>query len=99
MTISQCVKNKRKSYKKKWIDLNILGIIQKRLTGYSSLAVLIKWKNQNLYLVSSDFQILNEKLLKINHTFPLVRDYIEQLGRKCCHYLSTIDLKDAFHTL
>ena len=30
---------------------------------------------------------------------PLVRDCIEQLGRKKCHYLSTIDLRDAFHTL
>ena len=30
---------------------------------------------------------------------PLVRDCIEQLGRKQCHYLSTIDLRDAFHTL
>ena len=52
-----------------------------------------------MYRVCSDFQILNEKLLKINHTFPLVRDCIEQLGRKCCHYRSTIDLGDAFHTL
>ena len=30
---------------------------------------------------------------------PLVGDCIEQLGRKHCHYLSTIDLRDAFHTL
>ena len=37
--------------------------------------------------------------MKINHAFPLVRDCIEQLGRKHCHYLSTIDLRDAFHTL
>ena len=52
-----------------------------------------------MYRVCSDFQIPNEKLLKINHTFPLVRDCIEQLGRKRCNYLSTIDLRDAFHTL
>ena len=52
-----------------------------------------------MYRVCSDFQILNEKLLKINHTFPLVRDCLEQLGRKCCHYLSTIDHRDTFHTL
>ena len=58
-----------------------------------------KWKNQNLYQVCSDFHILNEKLVKINHAFPLVRDCIGQLGRKKCHYLSTIDLRDAFHTL
>ena len=79
--------------------LKHLGIIQKGLTGYSSLVVLVKWKNQNLYRVCSDFRILNEKLLRINHAFPLVWDCIEQLGQKHCHYLCTIDLRDAFHTL
>ena len=79
--------------------LEHLGIISKGLTGYSSPVVLVKWKNQNLYQIYSDFCILNEKLVKINHAFPLVRDCIEQLGRKKCHYLSTIDLRDAFHTL
>ena len=79
--------------------LKHLGIIHKGLTGYSSPVVLVKWKNQNLYRVCSNFRILNEKLVKINHAFPLVRDCIEQLGRKKCHYLSTIDLRDTFHTL
>ena len=65
----------------------------------SSLVILVKWKNQNLYRVCSDFRIPNEKLVKINHGLPLVRDCIEQLGRKKCHYLSMIDLRDAFHTL
>ena len=69
--------------------LEHLGIIQKGLTSYGSPVVLVKWKNQNLYQVCSDFQILNEKLVKINHAFSLVRDCIEQLGRKKCHYLST----------
>ena len=76
-----------------------LGIIHKGLTGNSSPVVLVKQKNQNLYQVCSDFCILNEKLVKINHAFPLVRDCIEQLGRKKCHYLSTIDLRYAFHML
>ena len=58
--------------------LEHLGIIQKGLTGYSSPVVLVKWKNQKLYRVCSNFCILNEKLLKINHPFPLVRDCIEQ---------------------
>ena len=57
--------------------LEHLGIICKGLTGYSSPVVLVKWKNQNLYQVCSDFCILNEKLVKINHAFPLVRDCIE----------------------
>ena len=42
--------------------LEHLGIIQKGLTGYSR--------------VCSDFRILNEKLLRINHAFPLVQDCI-----------------------
>ena len=89
----------KKVIQKEMNRLEHLGIIQKGLTGYSSPVVLVKWKNQNLYQVCSDFCILNEKLVKINHAFPLVRDFIEQLGRKKCHYLNTIDLRDAFHTL
>ena len=67
--------------------------------GLQHETVLVKRKNQNLYRVCCDFRILNEKLVKINHAFLLVRDCIEQLGRKKCHYLSMIDLRDAFHTL
>ena len=89
----------RKVIQKEMDRLEHLGIIRKGLTGYSSPVVLVKRKNQNLCRVCSDFRILNEKLVKINHAFPLVRDCIEQLGRKKCHYLSTIDLRDAFHAL
>ena len=94
------MRDEQKKVIQKEIDrLKHLGIIRKGLTGYSSPVVLVKCKNQNLYRVCSDFHILHEKLVKINHAFPLVRDCIEQLGRKKCHYLSTIDLRDAFHTL
>ena len=89
----------KKVIQKEMDRLEHLGIIRKGLTGYSSPVVLVKQKNQNLYQVCSDFCILNEKLVKINHAFSLVRDCIEQLGRKKCHYLSTIDLRGAFHTL
>ena len=89
----------KKVIQKEMDRLEHLGIIQKGLTSYSSPVVLVKWKSQNLYRVCSDFRILNEKLLKINHAFPHVRDCIEQLGRKYCYYLSTIDLRDAFHML
>ena len=89
----------KKIIQKEMDRLKHLGIIHKGLTGYSSLVVLVKQKNQNLYQICSDFCILNEKLVKINHAFPLVRDCIEQLGRKKCQYLSMIDLRDAFHML
>ena len=95
----QMREEQKKVIQKEMDRLEHLGIICKGLTGYSSPVVLVKSKNQNLYRVCSDFCILNEKLVKINHAFPLVRDCIEQLGRKKCHYLSTIDLRDAFHTL
>ena len=89
----------KKVIKKEMVRLEHLGIIRKGLTGYGSPVFLVKRKNQNLYRVCSDFQILNEKLLKINHAFPLVQDCIEQLGRSKCDYMSTIDLRDAFHIL
>ena len=89
----------KKVIQKEMDRLEHLGIIHKGLTSYSSPVVLVKRKNQKLYRACSDFHILNEKLVKIKHAFPLVRDCIEQLGRKKCHYLSTIDLRDAFHTL
>ena len=89
----------KKVIQKEMDRLEHQGIIQKGLTSYSSLVVLDKRKNQNLYRVYSDFRILNEKLLKINNTFPLVQDCIEQLGSRKCDYMSTIDLRDAFHTL
>ena len=89
----------KKVIQKEMDRLEHLGIIHKGLTSYSSPVVLVKQKNQNLYRVCSNFRILNEKIVKINHAFPLVRDCIEQLGRKKCHYLSMIDLRDAFHIL
>ena len=74
----------KKVIQKETDRLELQGIIQKGLTGYSSgyssPVVLVKRKNQNLHRVCSDFRILNEKLLKINHAFPLVRDCTEQLG-------------------
>ena len=84
----------KKVIQKEMDRLKHLGIIHKGLTSYSSPVALVKRKNQNLYRVCSDFRILNEKLVKINHAFPLVRDCIEQLGRKKCHYLSTFNLRD-----
>ena len=44
------MREEQKKVIQKEIDrLKHLGIIQKELTSYSSLVVLVKWKNQNLY--------------------------------------------------
>ena len=45
----------KKVIQKEMDRLEHLGIIQKGLTSYSSLVVLVKQKNQNLYQVCSDF--------------------------------------------
>ena len=42
-------RRKKKVIQKEMDRLKHLGIIQKGLTSYSSLVVLVKWKNQNLY--------------------------------------------------
>ena len=60
----------KKVIQKEMDRLEHLGIIHKGLTSYSSLVVLVKQKNQNLYRVCSDICILNEKLVKSNHAFP-----------------------------
>ena len=59
------VREEQKKVIQKEMDrLKHLGIIWKGLTGLSSPVVLVKWKNQNLYQVCSDFHILNEKLVQ-----------------------------------
>ena len=45
----------KKVIQKEMDRLEHLAIIQKDLTSYSSLVVLVKQKNQNLYRVCSDF--------------------------------------------
>ena len=65
-------KEQKKVIQKEMDKLEHLGIIHKGLTSKSSPVVLVKRKNQNLYRDCSDFRILNEKLLKINHAFSLV---------------------------
>ncbi|MCG8430082.1 MAG: RNA-directed DNA polymerase, partial [Candidatus Omnitrophica bacterium] len=69
------------------------------LTGYSSPVLLVKRKQQNLYRVVTDFRVLNEKLVRINHAFPLVRDCLDAIGSSKCDVLTVIDLRDAYHTL
>ena len=48
------------------------NIIKKELTWYSSPALLVKRKHQNLYRGCKDLWVFNNKLVKHNHTFSLV---------------------------
>ena len=79
--------------------LEWLGIIRKALTGYSSPVLLVKRKQQNLYRVVTDFRVLNKRLVRVNHAFPIVRDCLEAIGASKCEVMSVLDLQDAYHTL
>ena len=76
-----------------------LGILKKGLSGYSSPAMAIRRKNSNIPRVVGDFRYLNKGLLKLNMTFPLVRECIQAIGASQCEVMSVIDLRDVYHTL
>ena len=78
--------------------LEKLGIIRKGLIGYSSPVLLVKRKQQNLYRVVTDSRVLNERLVRVNHAFP-IRDCLEAIGASKCEVMSVLDLRDAYHTL
>ena len=61
--------------------------------------LLVKRKQQNLYRVVTDFRVLNERLVRVNHAFPIVRDCLEAIGASKCEVMSVLDLRDAYHTL
>ena len=79
--------------------LERLGIIRKALTGYSLPVLLVKCKQQNLYREATDFRVLNKRLVRVNHAFPIVRDCLEAIGASKCKVMSILDLRDAYHTL
>ena len=45
-----------------------------------------------------DFQVLNYKLVRINHAFALVRNCMQAIGQIHCKVMSIADLKDTHHT-
>ena len=76
-----------------------LRILKKGLSGYSSPAMAIPRKNSDIPRVVGDFRYLNKRLVKLNMTFPLVRECIQAIGPSQCEVMSVIDLRDAYHTL
>ena len=84
---------------KEMTRLEILGILKKGLSGYSSPAMPIPRKNSDIPRIVADFRHLNTKLLQLNMSFPLVKECISQIGASQCEVMSVIDLRDAYHTL
>ena len=57
--------------------LEKVGIMKKGLTEYRSSVLLVKEYTNNLYTIWTDFQVLNDKWVKINHAYPLMKDCIK----------------------
>ena len=94
------VKEDMKSKMDQEIDRLVkLGIQKKGLSGYSSPVMAIPRKNSDIPRVVGDFRYLNKRLVKLNMTFPLVRECIQAIGASQCKVISVIDLQDAYHTL
>ena len=54
--------------------------------------LLVKRKQQNLYRVVTNFRVLNEGLIRVNHAFPIVHDCIEAIGASKCEVMRVLDL-------
>ena len=61
--------------------LEKLSIKKESFIGYNSFILVVKSKYLNLYKVCTDFLVLNDKLVKINHTFPLLQNYIKTVSQ------------------
>ena len=43
--------------------------------------------------------MLNESLVRVNHAFSIVCDFVEAIGTSKCEVMSVLDLRDAYHIL
>ena len=76
-----------------------MGILKDGFSAYSSPVMLISRKLTKDKRVVTDFRHLNVRIAKTNLAYPLVRDTFSVLGSSKCEVLSSLDLKDTFHSL
>ena len=77
----------------------LLGILRKGMFSYSSPIMLIPRKLTGIPRIVTDFRHLNNRLVTLQPSIPLVRDAIQILGSSGSEVLSLADLRDAYHTL
>ena len=77
----------------------LLGILRKGLNSYSSSIMLTPRKTSGIPCIITDFRHLKLRLVRLNCSFPLVRDAIQILGASECELISVTDLRDAYHNL
>lgn len=77
-----------------------MGVLKQGVASSSSPVMLLNKKGPgNRKRLVSDLRFLNTKIRKQNWPFPLVVDSVQKIGMSGCSVISTVDLKDAFHSL
>ena len=76
-----------------------LGILTPGMATHSSPIMLIDKKGQKQKRFVSDLRILNRALHPLNYPFPLIRDSLQTLGASGSTIFSTMDIKEAFHSI
>ena len=76
-----------------------LGILSRNTTSHTSSVMLITRKVTRDKRPVVDFRLLNTRIRRHNTATPLLRDIYQMLGKSQSEVLSSVDLKDAFHSL
>jgi hypothetical protein len=76
-----------------------MGVLQEASTQYTSPIMLIRKKDSQSLRLVADFRYLNNRIVRRNMPFPLLRDTIQTIGHAQPAVISVIDLKEAYHSL
>ena len=76
-----------------------LGILTKNSTSHTSPVMLITRKLTNDKRPFVDFRLLNTRILRRNTSIPLMSDVLSILGNSECEVVSSVDIKDAYHSI
>ena len=81
-----------------WDEIGTCPYVQVHLKSYDKVSFFIhpyavkEEKQQTLYGVCTDLCVLHNKLIKINHAFPIVRDCIQTIGQSYCEIMINADI-------
>ena len=76
-----------------------LRILSKNSTSHTSPVMLITRKMTKDKRPVVDFRLLNTRILRRNSSIPLMSDVLSILGNSECEVVSSVDIKDAYHSM
>ena len=76
-----------------------LGMLSKNSASHTSPVMLITRKLTKDKRPVVDFRLLNTRILRRNTSIPLMSDVLSILGNSECEVVSSVDIKDAYHSI